>query len=156
MALTDINLRNAKPTKSIVKLSDGGGLQCWIMPLPAGSKLWRIAYRYEGKQKLLAIGAYPAMTLTAARDKRDWAKDLLASGIDPSIQERLDKLEKTDAKANTFALIASELLAKKRREGKASNTIGKREWLYSLTGDPLASVLSLKSQIPKFWLPCAR
>ncbi len=135
MSLTDKILSNAKPTTRIVKISFGEGLQCWIMPLPAGSKLWRIAYRFEGKQKLHSFGAYPTITLKAARDKLVWLKGLLADGIDPATQKRDDEDHAATAKENTFALIASELLAKKRREGKASNTIGKREWLYSLAGE---------------------
>ncbi|GLS17451.1 hypothetical protein GCM10007874_04660 [Labrys miyagiensis] len=65
MPLADIECRTAKPTESTRKLSDGQGLQLWIMP--NGSKLWRQDYRYAGKRKLLAIGPYPAITLVAAR-----------------------------------------------------------------------------------------
>ena len=72
MPLSDIAIRNAKPASGIVKLSDGGGLQVWIMP--NGSKLWRLAYRFDGKQLLMAVGSYPAITLAAARDKREAAK----------------------------------------------------------------------------------
>jgi integrase len=128
MALTDVSVRNAKPTVAIQKLSDGAGLQLWIMP--TGSKLWRLAYRFQGKQKLLAIGSYPVIALEAARKARDKAKKLLADGIDPSQQKRIDRINKATSDANTFSAIASELLQKKRIEGKASNTIGKREWLY--------------------------
>jgi integrase len=136
MALTDTAIRNAKPKESILKLSDGGGLQLWITP--NGSKLWRLAYRFAEKQKKLSIGPYPAISLAKARDEREGAKALLASGIDPGQQKKLDVLASTASQANTFEIIAAELLAKKRKEGKASNTIGKREWLYSLAGDAFA------------------
>jgi integrase len=133
MALTDTAIRNAKPKETIDKLSDGGGLQLWITP--NGSKLWRLAYRFGEKQKKLSIGPYPAISLAKARDEREAAKVLLASGIDPGQQKKLDVLASSASQANTFGIIAAELLAKKRKEGKASNTIGKREWLYSLAGE---------------------
>jgi Arm DNA-binding domain len=133
MPLSDTAIRQVKATDITQKLSDGGGLQLWIEP--KGSKLWRLAYRYDGKQKKLAIGVYPVVTLAEARDRREQAKRLLASGVDPGQQKKLDRLEKANSEANTFALIAAELLAKKRREGKASATIGKREWLYAQAGE---------------------
>ncbi|MFO1124886.1 MAG: Arm DNA-binding domain-containing protein, partial [Methylocystis sp.] len=58
MPLTDMEVRTAKPSTRLVKLSDGGGLQLWIMP--DGAKRWRFAYRLAGVQKVLAIGVYPA------------------------------------------------------------------------------------------------
>jgi integrase len=133
MPLTDTAIRNAKAQKTVQKLSDGGGLQLWINP--NGSKLWCLAYRFADKQKKLSIGAYPAISLSVARDEREASKSLLASGIDPGQQKKLNQLALAADRANTFELIAAELLAKKRREGKASNTIGKREWLYSLAGE---------------------
>jgi integrase len=138
MSLSDLTIRQAKAGETLRKLSDGGGLQLWIKP--NGSKLWCLAYRdAAGKQKKYSIGPYPTVTLAEAREKRDEAKRLLLAGHDPVEHFRTDKankaLEKANSEANTFAVIAAELLDKKRREGKASNTIGKREWLYSLAGD---------------------
>lgn len=69
MPLTDVAIRNAKPAANTVKLSDGGGLQLWIEP--KGGKLWRLAYQFDGKQKKLSIGTYPAIDLRAARAKRE-------------------------------------------------------------------------------------
>lgn len=138
MALSDIALRNAKPDRiRTIKLSDGGGLQLWITP--AGSKLWYLAYRFDGKQRKLAIGAYPVVTLAGARERREWAKGLLASGIDPMEQKRADQQAESESRSNTFSVIAAELLDKKRREGKASATIGKREWLYGLANADLGN-----------------
>ena len=82
--LNDALVRTAKPRQKPIKLSDSGGLHLLIAP--HGSKLWHLAYRFGGKQKTLAIGAYPTVTLKAARDKREEAKRLLANGIDPSAQ----------------------------------------------------------------------
>lgn len=94
---------------------------------PGGSKLWYFAYRFTGLQKKLAIGGYPAISLAKARQSRDAAKALFASEIDPGQQKKLNNITKANSEANTFEAISLELLAKKRREGKVSNTIGKRE-----------------------------
>jgi hypothetical protein len=88
--LNDTRVRNAKRADRPIKLSDSGGLHLLIQP--NGSKLWRLAYRFGGKQKTLAIGVYPTVTLKHAREKRDEAKRLLADRIDPSTHRRLEKL----------------------------------------------------------------
>ncbi len=74
--LNDTPIRNVKAGARPVKLSDSGGL-C-LLVTPTGSKLWRLAYRFAGKQKSLALGAYPFVTLKQARARRDAAKALLA------------------------------------------------------------------------------
>jgi integrase len=89
----------------------------------------------HGKQRLLAIGAYPAHSLAAARAVRDNAKALMARGIDPSDQKRADRLSTAQARGNTFEVIAAELLEKKRREGKAKTTLEKVEWLNGIACD---------------------
>jgi hypothetical protein len=71
MPLTDTAIRNAKPGPKPVKLSDGGGLHLLIQP--HGAKLWRLAYRHAGKQKTLAFGIYPTVSLAEARSRRDAA-----------------------------------------------------------------------------------
>jgi hypothetical protein len=73
---------------------DGGGLQLWVQP--SGARLWRVAYRFAAKQKLLALGVYPSVTLAKARQARDEAKRLLAQGLDPSD----DRKQRAQAKAN--------------------------------------------------------
>src|SRR5271165_6795313 len=133
MALNDAKIRNAKTGEKIKKLSDGKGLQLCLMP--TGGKLWRWAYRYEGKQRTLSLGAYPAIGLSKAREEAARARGLLVSGIDPHQQKKADKRENTNRKALTFGLIADELLAKKEREGKAERTIAKMRWLFDLA-DP--------------------
>ncbi len=135
MALSDIAVRNAKASNRMQKLSDGSGLQLWVTP--AGGKIWKLAYRFFNAQKTLTIGAYPSVTLAMARDRRTEAKRLLAEGVDPGQRKKLDKLAKAVSEANTFAKVAAELLDKKRREGKASATIGKREWLNGLANKKL-------------------
>ena len=134
MTLTDAKIWAAKTGDKIKKLSDGKGLQLCLMP--TGGKLWRWAYRYEGKQRTLSLGAYPAIGLSKAREEAARARGLLVSGIDPHQQKKADKRENTNRKALTFGLIADELLAKKKREGKAERTIRKMRWLFDLA-DPL-------------------
>jgi integrase len=138
MPLTDTQIRNARATAGRVrKLSDGEGLQLWIKP--SGAKLWNLAYRFDGKQRKLAMGPYPRVSLKDARARRDEAKSLLDDGLDPSQQKRLAKLAATAENANTFAAIADELLAQKRREGKTPATLRKMEWLFGLAKPALGA-----------------
>ena len=130
MPLTDTLIRTLKPESKPKKLSDGGGLH--LLVSPQGSKLWRLAYRCEGKQKTLALGVYPAVSLAEARQKRDGAKKLLASGIDPSQQQKADKAARKALTENTFDAVADDFLAKTEREGKADATLTKKRWLLSL------------------------
>src|SRR5208282_2882967 len=125
------------PAGRVVKLSDGEGLQLWVKP--SGSKLWNLAYRFDGKQRKLAIGPFPRISLKDARTRRDEAKRLLDDALDPSQQKRIAKLAATAQNANTFSTIADELLAQKRREGKAPATITKLEWLFGLAKPALGA-----------------
>jgi Arm DNA-binding domain len=121
MPLTDTAIRNAKPRRNVSKLSDGGGL--YLLIQPHGAKLWRLAYRFGGKQKTLALGIYPTVSLADARARRDAAKKILEDGGDPSVQRKLDK----QARGNSFRLVAQELLDKMRREGRAAATLAKTQ-----------------------------
>jgi integrase len=124
MPLKDITVRNAKASPRPRKLSDGGGLHVVIQP--TGSKLWRLAYRFAGKQKTLALGAYPTVSLEEARRHRHEAKKLLARSIDPSVQRKADRHAGKDG---TFRAVAEEVIAKLEREGRAQATLTKRRWL---------------------------
>jgi integrase len=106
MPLTDISCRNAKPAEKPQKISDGGGL--FLLIEPRGSKLWRLAYRFHGKQKTLSLGIYPAVSLKDARDHRDRAKELLARGIDPGEHKKQEKRKKRLEAGNTFETVARE------------------------------------------------
>jgi len=123
--LNDTRVRTAKVRERPIKLSDSGGL--YLLIQPHGSKLWRLAYRFGGKQKTLAIGVYPTITLKQAREKRDEAKELLAVNIDPSTQRRLEK--QSASTGNTFRAVAEELMMKLEREGRAEATLVKQRWL---------------------------
>lgn len=138
MALTDTAIRGAKArTGRTIKLSDGGGLQLWVTP--SNSKLWTVAYRFNGKQLKLSLGPYPAVGLKDARAQREAAKRLLASGIDPGQQKKAAALTKANTEANTFDAIAAELLDKKRREAKADQTLSKLEWLLNLASPAIGN-----------------
>ena len=124
--LTDTRVRNAKPAQRPIKLSDAGGLHLLVQP--HGTKLWRMAYRFAGKQKTLALGIYPTVSLQEAREKRDTAKRLLAKGIDPSTRRRLER-QVARMPGSTFKDVAEEVIAKLEREGRAEATLTKKRWL---------------------------
>lgn len=92
--LTDMAIRKLKAGVSTIKRSDGGGL--YIFVPTTGSKLWRMAYRFEKKQKTLAFGSYPTITLIQAREKRDAAKAILAQGLDPGHTDNAEKAVGTE------------------------------------------------------------
>lgn len=110
MPLTDTQIRNAKPADKPIRLPDGKGLCIEISP--AGGKLWRLRYRFGGKEKLLALGKYPAVSLKDARDRCNEARKLLAGGTDPSHQRSVNRHAKTIAAADTFETIAREWFEK--------------------------------------------
>jgi Arm DNA-binding domain len=122
----------AKPSLKIRKLSDGNGLQLWVTP--AGGKHWKLAYRHgqPAKQKLLPLGAYPAVGLADARRVSLAARELLAKGVDPVEQKKAERASQARAGVWTFEVIAEELVAKKIREGKSERTAKKLRWLFEL------------------------
>lgn len=133
MALTDVAIRNAKPGSKPIKLADGAGM--FLLVTPAGGKLWRLKYRIDGKEKLLAIGAYPEIGLSDARRRRDEARALIAQGKDPSREKQRDKVRSRIQAADTFTAIANEYCAKRRRDGEkgwAPATATRSEYLLSL------------------------
>jgi len=130
MPLTDAACRAAKAREKPYKLSDGGGL--FLLVQPNASRLWRVAYRYLGKQKLLSIGAYPVVSLAAAREARDAAKGLLARDIDPSREKQARRAAAKIANENTFRSIAEELVRKFKADGDDPKTIAKKEWMLGL------------------------
>jgi len=130
MALTDTAIKNAKPGAKPKKMFDERGL--FLLVQPSGGKLWRLKYRYLGKEKKLSLGRYPDVTLKVARDRRDEARTLLANGADPASVKAEIANEKREAAANTFSSIAEEFITKIEKEGRAAVTIKKTRWLLSL------------------------
>jgi integrase len=110
MPLSDIAIRNAKPSDKPVKLADERGL--FLLLAPAGGKWWRFNYRYDGKQKTLSMGVYPDIGLKVARERRDAARKLLADGIDPGENRKAMKATKSDRAGNSFEVVAREWFAK--------------------------------------------
>jgi integrase len=130
MALTDTAIRNAKSRDREYKLSDSGGL--YLLITPAGGKLWRLKFRVDGREKKLAIGAYPEIALSDARKRRDEARELVAIGKDPSREKQREKVRSLTQAENTFAGIATEFCAKRRRDGQkpwAASTALRNEYL---------------------------
>jgi len=130
LPLTDTAVRAARPRDKAFKLADGAGLH--VVVTPSGGKLWRLKYRYAGKEKLLSLGAYPAVNLKAARDRRDEAKRMLADQVDPGGEKRNAKLIAAVNAANTFDKVAEEYIAKRKADGLAPGTTDKQEWFRSL------------------------
>ena len=110
MALTDTAVRKAKPKQKPYKLSDGRGMYLEIMP--NGSRYWRLKYRVSGKEKRLALGVYPDVSLSDARDRREQARKQLANGIDPSTAKQAEKQAARAEVQDSFEAIAREWFAK--------------------------------------------
>jgi integrase len=130
MPLSDAQIRAAKPRDKDYKLSDGGGL--YLQVATSGARLWRLKYRVHGKEKKLAIGAYPEVSLSAARDRRDQAKTELAEGKDPSREKQRRKVQAQEDAGHTFASVAADYFEKRRTDGSgrwAAATAAKNEWL---------------------------
>jgi hypothetical protein len=115
MPLTDVAVRNAKPSVKPTKLADGGGL--YLLLKPNGAKWWRLDYRFAGKRKTLSMGVYPEVGLKVARDKRDEARRLLADGIDPGENRKIQKAARYERSENSFEVVAREWFAKFSRIG---------------------------------------
>lgn len=106
--LTDSAIKVAKSRERAYKLSDGQGMYLEVMP--TGSKLWRMKYRFEGKESRISFGAYPVVTLQQARQRRAEAREQLAQGINPTAERRAARVEKRQA-GTTFAGLADEWFA---------------------------------------------
>ncbi len=128
MPLTDAAIRKSKPAPKARKLSDGGGL--FLLIAPTGGKLWRLKYRFGGKEKLLALGAYPHVTLARARQQRDEAKRQLAEGIDPGQLKKAVKSQQVERTSNSFEAVAREWVARhlaERAESHRSRVVSRLE-----------------------------
>jgi len=141
--LTDMVIRQLKPAGKMRKVSDGAGLYLEIAT--TGGKLWRYAYRFNGKQKLLALGKYPDVSLQEARKRHSEARERLAQGIDPSTARKVEKQVSAERAANTFEFVAREWLAVWSKD-KVKTTIDhtqarlRNDILPILGGKPIASI----------------
>jgi len=126
MSLTDVQIKSAKPKDKQHKLFDGGGM--YLLVLPAGGKYWRLKYRIDGKEKVLALGVYPSVSLAEARERRADAKRLLAKGEDPSIVKKLARIARRQSGSDSFEQIAREWHGKQKArlaEVTARDTLSK-------------------------------
>ncbi|MGZ8881681.1 MAG: tyrosine-type recombinase/integrase, partial [Methylosarcina sp.] len=141
--LSDIQARKAKAQDKPYKLADEKGLYLFLTP--QGGKLWRFDYRYEGKRKTLSFGAYPDVSLSDARGKRDEARKLIATSSDPSAQRKAAKAANAERAANSFEVIGREwhhIHMSDKTEDHAKRTLARLEkdvfpWL---GGRPLAEI----------------
>ncbi|MEQ1498812.1 MAG: integrase arm-type DNA-binding domain-containing protein [Novosphingobium sp.] len=131
MALTDTAIRALKPGAKDYKAADEKGL--YLLVTPTGGRLWRLKYRSPGGvERKLSLGGYPDVSLKDARDLRDDARKLLASGVDPAEKKRRDRHAAKVSAANSFAAVAQSYIEKGKREGRAEATTAKQEWLLKL------------------------
>ena len=125
--LSALAVDNAKPRETDYLLADGNGLH--LLVSAKGAKLWRLRYRFAGKQKMISLGVFPEVTLAQATVKRDEARKLLSEGINPSEQRKLEKLGAEVAGRNTFGAVAEEYLKRLEDSGVAEATLNKNRWL---------------------------
>ena len=123
MPLTDAKIKSLKGRERVYKSYDSDGL--FLKVTPAGSRLWRLKYRFESKEKLLALGRYPEISLKDARARAFEARQLNANGTDPSQARKDTKAARVAATTNSFAAIADQLVEKVRKEGKSVVTVRK-------------------------------
>jgi integrase len=118
ISLSDAKARNAKPKTRPYKLSDGEGL--FLLVMPNGSKYWRLRYFFAAKERLLALGVYPDVTLSDARERHSQARKVLAAGRDPAIEKKAARELVARNAQNTFEAIAREWHEKRLHEWSAS------------------------------------
>ncbi|EMQ2086228.1 integrase arm-type DNA-binding domain-containing protein [Salmonella enterica subsp. enterica] len=127
MALTDTAIRKTKPTEKPFKLADSSGL--YLLIKPNGSKLWYMKYRIDGKEKKLAFGPYPDISLFKARQLRDAARAKVREGVDPSADKKIAQQKKKNG--HTFRQIAMNWHGEHRRWSEHyANTIQRRLEMY--------------------------
>ena len=137
MALSHFEISALKPLAKPFKVADGDGLHLLVQP--NGNKLWRFRYRFAGVEKMLALGTYPATSIADARAKRDEARKLIETGVDPSVRKKLDRLTAEAASRTTFKLIAAEHVANLTANGASPVTVQKHRWLLEDVAAPIAN-----------------
>lgn len=104
--LTDVAIKNAKPRNKPYRMYDSLGL--YLEVTTGGTKLWRLKYRFAGKEKRISLGKYPITGLEKARKRRDAARELLSDGVDPSADRQATEAAKLENAANTFEAVARD------------------------------------------------
>ena len=124
MPLTDKQVKATQPAEKDYKLSDEKGM--FLLVKKSGARYWRLKYRYQGKEKLLALGVYPEISLKQARQRRDEARQLLSNGIDPSAKKHAEKQAAEALTQNSFELVSREWFKvhqKDKTEGHRSRVL---------------------------------
>ena len=120
MSLSDAKVRNAKPQAKPYKITDGEGM--FLLVTPSGSKYWRLKYHFAGREKLLALGVYPEVSLGDARERRTQARKAIAAGNDPGEVKREAKRLAVLQTENAFETVAREWYEQRKHEWKPSST----------------------------------
>jgi integrase len=143
MPLSDKTVSGAKPREKAYKLSDERGL--YLLVMPTGGRLWRLDYRFAGKRKTMALGIYKDVGLAAARERRDEARKLVASGIDPMASRKAGRDAAHVAATNSFEAVGREWL---KKQHLADITRAKALWMFEeflfpwIGGRPVSQVTS--------------
>lgn len=153
MPLKDTEIRAIRTTDKPIRKADGKGL--YVEVFPNGSKLWRLKYRFAGKEKRLALGSYPETGLAEARKRRDAARASLEQGIDPGLERKQEKAAAKVSAANTFESVAQEYLAKMKAEGRAPATLAKAQWFLALL-KPAIGTMPVSAVDPQMLLAALR
>ena len=119
-SLSDAKVRNAKAKTKPYKISDGEGM--FLLVTPSGSKYWRLKYFFAGREKLLALGVYPEISLSVARERRLQARKTLAAGGDPGEAKKQSKRQVALNVENSFEMVGREWFEKRKKEW-APNTV---------------------------------
>ncbi|CAA0093256.1 Prophage integrase IntS [Halioglobus japonicus] len=145
MPLTNPGVKNAPIKEKNYKLSDEKGL--YLLVHKNGSKYWRMKYRFAGKEKVLALGVYPDVTLKHARIDRDEARLQLSRTIDPSQLKQTLKVERNEAHGNSFKAVALDWFDR-NKSTLAAETLKKRKWILEDKLFPTIGTLPLKEITP--------
>ncbi|HEX8667641.1 MAG TPA: integrase arm-type DNA-binding domain-containing protein [Allosphingosinicella sp.] len=147
MPLSAVAVSNAKPREKPYKLSDERGL--FLLVTPKGHRYWRFKYRFDGKEKILAFGVYPDVSLADAREKRDAARKVVAAGEDPAANKKRAEAEKRARSQETFSIIADEWLDRLEKEGRSASTLSKLRWLTDFARPALGDRLIAEITAPE-------
>ena len=145
MPLTAIQVKQAMPREKPYKLADGGGL--YLLVNPNGAKYWRYKYRYVGREKVLALGVYPEVSLKEAREAHQAARKSRRQGADPGEQRKVEKLTRHLAAVNSFEAVAREWFGRimpQKSESYRVRTLRilEKDLFPQLGGRPIASITS--------------
>jgi integrase len=151
--LTDATIRKRKPTAKPRKLADGGGL--YLLINPNGSRLWRLKYRVQRREKLLALGAYPEVSLARARELQAAAKAALREGRDPQVERRAQRARAEMASAATVEALARDWHGRQARRWSTRYAVGVLDRLERLVF-PMLGRLQITDITPPLMLACIR